>query len=450
MHVIVIGLGQVGRHVTKILEEERHDVVAVDVSADALEWVSDHHDVMTVLGYGANFRLLANARAGDADLVLAVTSNDETNLLAALACKRMGAKRVLARTQGVDWSTNGPGDRGVTYDLLGIDVVFNPSILIANEVFLIAQSHGALEVIDIASDRIEVAQMEMGEQGRLLHRAIANLQLPKNVLIGAIVRDGEIRVPGGADVLLPGDRVYLIGEPEQVLRAEDRFSDQREANRVCIAGGGVIGHTLAKQLEHSGAEVMMVVSNREEAERLAADLEGVTVLHGEATHLELLQEESVGNYDLFAAVSDDDEENLMAGLLAKRLGVHRVVTVTHRSDYSSIYQHLGIDIVLSPRTAASEHILKYCRQAKLESLTLIEGGKAELLEFVTPEDCPVLATPVHKMGIPRGALLCAILRGDTTIVPTGNDQIAAGDTVIVLCLPNVRPRVVRMFGGRSS
>ena len=450
MYVIVIGLGQVGRHVTAILEEERHDVVAIDINPDALEWVSDHHDVMTVQGYGANFRLLDKARAGEADLVLAVTSNDEVNLLAALACKRMGAKRVLARTQGVNWSTNGPTDRGVTYDLLGIDVVFNPYILLANEVFLIAQSHGALEVIDIASDRIEVAQMELGEHGRLLHRAISNLPLPKNVLIGAIVRDDELRVPGGADVLLPGDRVYLIGEPEQVLKAEDRFSDRREAHRVCIAGGGVIGHTLARQLEGSGAEVMMVVSDREEAERLAADLEGVTVIHGEPTHLELLQEEHVGNYDLFAAVSSDDEENLMAGLLAKGLGVGRVVTVTHRSDYSSIYQNLGIDIVLSPRTAASEHILKYCRQAKLESLTLLEDGKAELLEFVTPEDCPVLSTPVHKMGIPAGALLCAILRGEQTIVPTGNDHIEAGDTVIVLCTRKIRPRVVRMFAGRSS
>jgi trk system potassium uptake protein TrkA len=196
--------------------------------------------------------------------------------------------------------------------------------------------------------------------------------------------------------------------------------------------------------------VVIIERDKERAQELATDLDRVTVVHGDGTSLELLTEENVGSFDLFAAVSQEDEVNLMAGLLAKRLGAGRVVTLVHRPDYLDIYRQLGIDVVLSPRIVASDHILRFCRQKELQSLTLLEDGKAEILEILTQPQARLVGLPVRRMGVPRGALLCAIIRGDQVIIPRGDDEVRAGDVVVVLCTPDARPAVTRLFKARDA
>lgn len=451
MYIVVIGLGQVGRHVVRTLEWEKHDVVAIDSDPDSIDYIEEHHDVMTLQGYGAAQRILKEAGVERADLVVAVTDNDEVNLIAALAARRLGAKRSIARVQGNEWSA-GEGEAvptGVHYGLLGVDVVFNPRVLLAQEIARIAHSHGALEVLDLANDRMEVVQVELAEQGRLLHKPLAKLQLPKEVLIGAVVRDGQLFVPGGADVLLPRDRVYLIGLPDRMTEAEDLFTAKKEARRVCIVGGGVVGEALARLLVAEQTEVMIVERDHDRAEALANALPQATVVSGDGTDLALLNEEKVANFDLFVAVTEEDEVNLMAALLARRLGVARTVTLVHRPDYGDIYRQLGVDVVLSPRTVASEHVLRYCRQHELQSLTVIEDGQAEILELVAQEGARIVGIEVKRLPIPRGALLAAILKPERVVVPRGDDVVGAGDTVVVLTTPSARNGVARLFKPRS-
>lgn len=452
MYIVVIGLGQVGRHVVRTLEWEKHDVVAIDSDPAAVAYIEEHHDVMTLRGYGASPQVLARAGTERADLVVAVTSNDEANLLAALAARHLGARRAVARVQGNDWSTTGPtatgAAAGVQYGLLGVDVVFNPRVLLAQEIAKIAQSHGALEVLDVANDQLEVVQIEMSEQGRLLHKPLAKLQLPRGVLVGAVVRDGRLFVPGGSDVLLPRDRVYLIGLPDQMTEAEALFTRQQQTSAVCIVGGGVVGEALAHMLVAAQIQVMLIEQDQVQATALADRLPAVTVVHGDGTHVDLLQEEKVGSYGLFVAVTNEDEVNLMASLLARRVGVHRTAALVSRPDYGEIYNQLGIDIVLSPRTVASEHVLRYCRQHELQSLTVIEDGAAEILELLAHTGSRITGQQVKRLPIPRGALLAAILKGDRVLIPRGDDIVAAGDTVVVLTTPSARSGVVRLFRSR--
>ncbi|HHO54036.1 MAG TPA: Trk system potassium transporter TrkA [Deltaproteobacteria bacterium] len=402
-------------------------------------------------GYGASQRVLASAGVERADLVVAVTSDDEVNLIGALAARQLGARRAVARVQGTDWSSTGPTDTdtaGIQHGLLGVDVVFNPRVLLAREIAKIAQSHGALEVLDVANDQIEVAQVELGEQGRLLHKPLAKLQLPRGVLAGAVVRDGRLFVPGGSDVLLPRDRVYLIGLPEQMNEAEALFTRHQQATTVCIIGGGVIGEVLAHMLVEAKLEVMVIERDEVKARALAARLPSVTVVHGDGTQIELLNEENVGSYSLFVAVTNEDEVNLMASLLARRAGARRTVALVSRPDYSTIYNQLGIDVVLSPRTVASEHVLRYCRQHELQSLTVIEDGGAEILELLAHPGSRITGVQVKRLPIPRGALLAAILKGDRVLIPRGDDIVAPGDTVVVLTTPSARNGVVRLFRSR--
>lgn len=451
MYVVVIGMGQVGRHVLKTLERERHDVVAIDASREVIASVEENHDVGTLVGYGASPKILREARAEQADLVVAVTDHDEVNLIAALTAKRMGARRVIARVQGDDWAAC-TDESGVQYGYLGVDVVLNPRVLLAQEITKIARSHGALEVIDLAADRIELVKMRLDKDGRMLHKPLSKLAMPEGTLVAAVVRDGDVFVPGGADVLLPDDQAYLIGLPENIVAAEDLFSSQREARRVTIVGGGVVGKALARPLVRDGARVTIIEQDRETAEQLGGMLDGVTVVHGDGTNLDLLEEEEIGRSDLFVAVSHEDEVNLMACLLARRTGVDRTIALCHRPDYMDIYRQLGVDITLSPRIVASDHVLRYSRQSEVKSLTVLEDGKAEVLEVVAHEGCRAVGVPIksQQLNFPRGALLGAILGSERVRIPRGDDVIHPGDTVIVLTTRSARGDVAQLFARRGA
>jgi len=437
MNIVVIGLGEVGRHLLSVLDKEGHDIVAVDANPKAVQYAEEHYDVASIVGYGASETLLKVAGVGRADLVVAVTNHDEMNLIAALAAKQLGAKHVVARVQGTAWSE---WTDGIRYGMLGVDVVINPRVLVAQELSRIARSYGASDVVDLAQDRVELVQIDLDES-RVLNKPLSAVELPPHTLVSAVVRDGELFVPGGADVLVKGDRVYLIGRPEGVLAAERLFSKEREARRVCIVGGGVVGKALARELLQQQATVMMIESDLATAEEVSAEFQGIEVVHGDGTDGALLEEEEVGTYDLFAAVTKQDEINLMAALLAQRAGCKRTATIVQRADYTSIYRQLGVDIVLSPRTVASDQILRFSRGGGLHSLTVLEDGQAEVVE---------LTKPLHRMNLPRGSLLAAIVHGDDVIIPHGKDVVQPGDRVILMTTKEARATVERLFRPRGE
>lgn len=448
MFVVVIGLGEVGRHVVRTLEWERHDVVAVDADIDAVRYVEEHHDVMTLLGYGASKQVLAEARASEADLVVAVTNSDEVNLIAALAARSLGARRAVARVEGRQWGSM-EDTAGIEYGFLGVDVVFNPQLLLARELAKIAQSHGASEVIDLATDRIEIVAIDLDDTSKRLGQALLRINFPEGVLVAAVVRDGELFVPGGNDVLLEGDRVYLVGLPEQLLHAEDLFTRTREAHTVCIMGGGVIGESLASVLHRAGAEVTLIEKSRDTATRIKSSLPDVTVLHGDGTDVELLQEYEIGTFDFVACVTGEDEVNLMGALLAHRVGAPRTATVVQRADYIDIHHQLGIQTALSPRQLCSDHVMRFVRQKELKALATLEGGAAQVMEIRALEGARAIGVPIKHMKVPRGALICAILKGDQAIVPNGESMIDAGDTVIALATTRAYDRLEALFKQRA-
>lgn len=445
MYAVVVGMGQVGRHVVAVMASEGHDVVAVDKDPTALSHVEEHHDVATMLGYGASPRVLRQTGAGEADLIVAVTDEDEVNLVAALAGSQLGARRSIARLQGSEFTE---GDEGIYQGMLGIDVVVNPQILVAQEIAKVARSHGALAVLGLAENRMELVQMELSSHSRILHKPLARLGFSDPVLVAAVVRDGDLFVPGGADVLLPGDRTYLVGYAGRMDRVEETFCGGRQASRLCLVGGGVVGEAVARVISATDTEVLLIEQNRARAEELAVSLPKVTVLHGDGTDLTLLEEEQVGGYELFCALTHDDEVNLMSALLASRSGSARTLCLVQRSDYMEIYRQLGVDVVLSPREVASAHILRHARQAELQSLTLLEGGQAELLEFSVGPQSRVVNVPLKRLNFPRGAIIVAIADEDGAHVPGGDDIIRPGSTVVALAAAGVRASVERLFQKR--
>jgi trk system potassium uptake protein TrkA len=446
VYVVVLGLGEVGRAVVKALDREGHDIVAVDQRLEAIEQLEEEHDVATLHGFASSPKVLEQAGCRKADLVVAVTDNDEVNLVAAVAARGMGSRKSIARVQGTEYS----GRReAIHHGLLGIDVVINPPILLAQEISKIAHSHGALDVIGLVGDQVELVELELHESSKRVHHTISTLSMPSDILVAAIVRDGELFVPGGSDVMMPGDHIYLVGRTGHMERAEEFFTGGHEATRVCIVGGTVMAQSLADSLGRTGIETLLFEQDKHQAELLSESLPNTTVIWGDGTDLSLLQEEQIHHFDLFCALTDHDEINLMAGLMAKRSGAKRVISVAHRPDYSHIYRNLGIDVVLSPRVVATEHILRYVHRASLQSLTILEGGQAEVLELVAQKDSRIVERPLQELEIPPGILLASIVTGAEVRIPKGPDKVKPGDTVVVMAMKDCRASVEKLFKKRS-
>jgi len=443
VNVVIIGMGEVGLYVAEVLVHDGHDVVAVDQSQETLARISERMDVATLLGYGANPKILKEARVHEADLVVTCTNNDEVNLIAALASKRLGAERTIARLQSGEYETG--EDDGLHYGMLGIDLVVNAEILVADEVVQIARSHGALDVHMFAGNRIELAEVEIPEDSKVIGHTLARLDMPEQTRVGAVIRGDVLFVPGGSDILVAGDRVYLFGHTGRMHEVEDLFCHGREAHRVAIYGGETVGHHLAQALSESGVDTLLIVEDRERAKRLSIALPQVTVVHGDGTDQDKLKEEGVGGYDLYCALTEDDENNMMSGLLAKRLGTPRSACIVHRHSYIEIYRQLGIDVAISPRQIAADHILSFARPASVESIVHLGAGAAEVLEVVAALDSPVTGKPLSKLHIPKGVFLGAIVSTDGVRVPGGDDVVEPGDTVVVLALADQRAAVEKLF-----
>ena len=210
-----------------------------------------------------------------------------------------------------------------------------------------------------------------------------------------------------------------------------------------------MAQSLADSLGRTGIETLLFEQDKQQAELLSEALPNTTVVWGDGTDLSLLQEEQIHHYDLFCALTDHDEINLMAGLMAKRSGAQRVIAVAHRPDYSHIYRNLGIDVVLSPRVVATEHILRYVRRASLQSLTILEGGQAEVLELVAQRDSRIVERPIESLNLPRGILLASIVSGSDVRIPKGPDKVSPGDTVVVMATKDCRKAVERLFQKQS-
>ncbi len=446
LNIVIVGMGEVGKHIARVLEEEGHGLVLIDKSEASLAVAEEQYDARVLCGHGASPRVLQQAEVHKADLFIAVTDNDEINLLSSLQAKRMGARKVIARVSNqVYFDDHRPIHKNM---FESIDVVINPEVLVAVEIHKLVRHSGAVAIEDFANDRIEMVELQVASRCAALHKPLRELDLPANTLIAAIDRDGELIIPSGDDVIRPGDLVMAIGRVEQIPALERHFSQARtrKTPKVFIVGGSELGEHLAWSLSREGVEIFFIEESRARCEELAERLgEGVTVLHGAGTDQHLLEEYGVGTADVFIACSKADELNLMASLLARDMNARRVVTLLHKPDYAVVCARLGIDITLSPRLAAAQQVLTHVRAGQILGVRPMLDGRGEFLEFVAPPQARVVGRPIKDIGFPRGASICAVMSNKGAFVPRGNDVIEPGDRVIVFSTANMREQVEGFF-----
>ncbi len=445
MNILIVGLGEVGSHLAKILSVDGHSVTIVDSDPHKLRRVSDAMDVQAICGDGAAPGVLEQAEADSADLLLAVSNDDNVNKLACLFGKRMGAKKTVLRLKDTAAIRR---FRTFFKKNLQYDLVLSLADLAAEEIVKTVRQNQAVGVEQFCDGSVQLRRLRLSEDSALLGVPVKDLKIPAGVLITAVDRDHEILIPGGDDILQANDEVFALGGPKAIASFEKRTGVRSTYLRdVVMYGSTDIVLQVCKALTRLRVKTRIIVEDRDQAERLSAQLENTTILHGDGTDLSILQEEHVGDADAFLGLSEEDEKNLMSCQLARSLDVARTVALVQKSDYVSIYHQLGIDVAVSPRLLCANRILSFIRGGSISTIATIEEGKAEVLELNINPGSKLVGRTLAKAGFPRGCVVGAIARESGEIViPRGEDAIQAHDSLVLFVLNAVVDRVMELAG----
>lgn len=438
MKIIIVGNGKVGFTLAEHLSKEDHDVTIIDTDQEAMRTSSETLDVMCIKGNGATAAVLEEADAGSADVVIATTNMDETNMICGLTAKRMGAKYVIARIRNTDFTIG----HDFLQNNLGIDMVINPELTTAVEISRLLRFPSAAKIDSFYREKVELVGFRLQKEDFLTEKPLSALSsklrgLP--VLFCVVERADEVFIPNGSTQLMADDLVYVIGTPigvNQFFKALGRYTPK--IRNVFIAGGGRISYFLASLLDKIGMHSKIVETHEEKCLQLAEMLPRSLIICGDATDQELLEAEDLANSDAFVSLTNRDEYNLIIGLYAMQQGVSKVIAKSNRQNYIGIARSAGLDSVISPKLITANHILQVVRGMQnskgsiMTSLYKIAGGDAEAMEFVVNKTTCNLNIPLKELNLKRNVLIAVIIHNNKIIIPEGSSVIQEGDTVIIV------------------
>jgi trk system potassium uptake protein TrkA len=446
MRILILGAGDVGLHLAQQLALENHDVVLIEQDRERARMAQDFLDALVVEGNGASLTTLEQAGISKTDLLLAVTSHDEVNIMACLSAAQYEVPKRIARVSKPDYYDHTgilPPER------LGVDLMINPERECALESYQLLQSAAAAEfaqfengLVQLIGVRVKPGAPVAGKRLLEIGRGMQDVR----ALVVAIARNGETIIPSGATRIEEGDQVFILGEREHMpnvlpLAGYERF----DLRRVIIAGGSREAWFLAHMLEAHKIGCTLIERDRNRAFELSEDLRKTLVLHGDATDLELLEMEAIGDADGFVAYTGSDETNLLSCLLAKNLGTHRVISLIKRFNYIPLVSRVGVDAAVSPRMAAVNAILTHVRRGSVLAVATLKGTRAEGIEFNVSTRFPYIDMPLSAVKLPKGSLIGAIIRNERAIIPGGDDEIRPGDRVVVFVVPESLRKVEDLF-----
>lgn len=447
MKVVIVGAGEVGFHVASRLAHENKDVVVIDKDSDAIRRISDNIDVQVILGSGSSPVSLEDAGIKEAEILLAVTNSDETNLVACLVANIISPyTKKLARIRNADFDKY--------HDIFRdhaphIDTLINPEIEVVKTIDRLMNMPGAVDVGKFANGSIKFIGINLDKEARLagsrLHEIPAILGKP-SPLIAAVIRDEELIIPSGDDRLMPGDLVYFISEEDKImdtLRIFDKYAEP--VKRVLIVGGGRIGSRLATLLDDKPVYTKIIEKNPDICAKLAEKLNKVVVLHGDGSDQGLLNEENVQEMDFVITLTNDEEINILGSLLAKRMGARKTITKISKFSYFPLMTMIGIEQVVSPRLSAINTILQHIRRGKVLSSISIKGEQAEFMEAVALETSEIVGKPLKNISFPKGALVTSIIRNDNIIIPSGDSIIEPDDRIIIFATRQAIPKIEKIL-----
>ena len=452
MKIVIIGAGEVGGHLSEVLSNSGHDVTVIEHDDQMAAKIHEEQNVRVLRGNGSSAKILHRAKAGECSYFLAMTSDDQVNLVSGSIAKKMGAETTIARIHEETYIDN----KLFNYQLnFGIDLLVNPEALAAVELAKVIRNPGRVAVEHFARGKIEVQQIEVTAKAKAIGRNLKQLRLGEKtgVRIGLIRRRGSFLVPGAETVIEEGDRLTMFGDPQSLSEIKGKFSPKLRARTVFVAlyGGSETNIALLRMLSNPRFHIRLIEPNRKICQNLAEQFPHITVVHGDATSLRVLEEERVGRADYFVAATKADEDNVMACLQTAQMGTKRLLLNINRSDYSEIINKfrlvLGIELAVSPRLATANEVLRTVNQTPWVELAPAPGGKGKIVELRVNPESPCVGKPIKDLRLPGNTIIVALMHKFDAKVPGAGDVIIADDRIVAVLSDEHRDEVISLLTG---
>lgn len=446
MNIIIVGGGGVGYELARNLSEKSQDVVVVEKNPEKARRFHESLDVMVIEDNGANATVLERAGIKTADMLVAVTQSDEVNVISCMLAKQYDVPITVCRIRNPEYA----GDSSVlTPRQLGIDVVINPEKVAALEISKMIHFPEASELEYFDQGKVMLLGVTVGSEAAITGVPLRELPLNSDVIIvGISDPSGKFVVPGGDDIIYPGNKIYLLGKTKTLKDISSLLHHEKKViSQVTIMGGGMIGVQLARILEESKQhfDIKLIEKDESRCESICRDLNRTLVLQGDATEIAMLEEEDTAKADAVVAVTGDDRSNIVVALLARQFGVNKIICEVMKPHYVPVYSTLGIDSIINPRILAASQILRLIRKENVVAFSLLQDEKAEVVEIVMPETARVVGKSIEKAGFPRGMIIGSIIREGEVIVPRGKTELLSGDHLVIFVVPRVSVMLERFF-----
>lgn len=445
MKIIIAGAGEVGSHLAKMLSAETHDIVIIDDDEKRLMEISSSADIVPIVGDITSFSALKQCGISKCDLFIAVSSFENTNILSSTLAKAMGAKKSIARIDNDEYLQ--PNNKEIFINM-GIDYMFYPEKVAANEVITLLGHTSTTEYVDFSGGRLTLVGFKIDASSPLINRSLLDVTKNRANLeyrTVAISRNDETIIPRGDDYFKEGDMIYVISNrasQNEVMGFTGKINV--EVKNMMILGGSRIGKRIAKELQNE-INVKLVDYNAEKAYKLAEILDKTLVIHEDGRKMEVMMEEGLHNMDAFVALTGRAETNILAAMLAKKMGVKKVIAEVENLNYIGLAESVGIDTIINKKLITASSIFRFTMTTDVQAIKCLNGCDAEVLEFIVKPSSPATRGKIKHINFPREAIVGGIVRGDDAFIAVGNTEIKAYDRVVVFALPSAIAKVGKFF-----
>ena len=445
MNIIIAGDGEAGFYLAEALVDSKHDITVVDPHDELLKMIEAHSDLMTIVGDSNSVSVLKRANVNRADLVISVLHDETINILTAILAKKLGAKKAIARVATLE---NVSVENRKIYEELGIDYLISPEDIAGHEVVKLLEQPEATEIFDFSDGKLSVFHIKIEEDAPVIGKSLRMIAEEKGSMgyrAVAIHRGAETFLPEADSVFEANDLVYVITKREskdELLALGGK--KKMEVSNIMIVGGGRVGKVIARRVEHS-LNVKLIEINSNRCEGLNDLLHDTLIINGDASDINLLEDEGIETVDAFMAVTNSSETNILTCLHAKKFGIKKTIALVENLDYIEISQNIGIDTIINKKLIVASHIIKHSMGDEVTSLKCLSGINSDIVEFIAMEGSPITKKPIRDLKMPNGVLVGGIIRDDESFIAVGDFQIKANDKVVVFALPGTKHKVEKMF-----
>ena len=445
MKIIIAGAGDVGCHLARMLSGDNHEITVIESDRKLLEDVSAVADLLTVEGDCTSFATLRKAIVRKADLFIAVNHEEERNIISAILAKQMGAKKSIARIDHNEYLE--PNNKEVFINL-GIDYLFYPEKIAAHQVIKLLGHTATTEYVDFSNGKLSLVVFRLDPTSDLVGHTLISYtekQQPLSYRTVAITRDGRTIIPHGNDTYMEGDMVYIITK-EDCVKEVMAFSGQSniDINNLMILGGSQIGQRIALELQDR-VNIKLVEYIADKAYKLAETLDSTLIINEDGRNIEAMMEEGLSNMDAFVAVTGRSETNILAAMLAKRMGVKKVIAEVENFNYIKLAESIGIDTIINKKLITASNIFRFTLSTDVQAIKCLTGSEAEVFEFIVKPNSPATKAKVKDLEFPADAIIGGVVRGDKAFIAVGNTEISAYDRVVVFAMPNTVAKIGKFF-----